>query len=248
MSRFALVFLTCCLAWVPLHAAEVHVAVAANFTAPMQKIGQLFEQDTGHKVMASYGATGALYAQVRNGAPFQVLLSADESTPQRMEAEGLGVVGTRFTYARGRLALWSRQPGLVDGKGEVLRTGQFQRIAVANPKLAPYGVAAMEVMNKMGVLPKVQPKMVFGDNIAQTYQFVASENAPLGFVALSQISANGKVSQGSAWVVPAAWHAPIRQDALLLRQGKDSPAAKALLSYLQGDRARAVILSFGYEL
>ncbi len=237
------------LAWLAqAQAAEVSVAVAANFTAPMQKIAQAFEQDTGHKAVLSFGATGAFYAQIRNGAPFQVLLAADDDTPAKIEREGMGVAGSRFTYATGKLVLWSRQPALVDDKGAILRSGRFERIAVANPKLAPYGVAAIETMTRMGVLAEVQPKIVQGDNIAQTYQFIATGNAQLGFVALSQVISDGRISQGSAWIVPGNLHAPIRQDAVLLTTGKDNPAAAALLSFLKGEKARAVIRSYGYEL
>lgn len=222
------------------------MAVAANFAAPMQKIAQVFEQETGHKAILSLGSTGGFFAQIKNGAPFQVLLAADDETPLRLEKEGLGVAGSRFTYATGKLVLWSKQPGLVDDKGEVLKNGKFLRIAIANPKLAPYGAAAIETMTKLGVLQALQPKLVQGENIAQTYQFVASENAQLGFVALSQVLSEGKIAQGSGWVVPASLHAPIQQDAILLNKGADSPAAKALMAYLRGDKAQALIRNFGY--
>ena len=229
-------------------AAEVSVAVAANFTAPMQEIAQAFEQDTGHKAVLAFGATGNFYAQIRNGAPFQILLAADDETPIKLEKEGLGVAGSRFTYAQGKLALWSKQPGLVDDKGEVLRSGRIQRIAVANPKLAPYGAAAIETMTQLGVLASLQPRIVQGDNIAQTYQFVATENAQLGFVALSQVYVDGRIAQGSAWIVPANLHAPIKQDAVLLAKGQGNPAATALLAFLKGEKARAFIRAYGYEL
>jgi molybdate transport system substrate-binding protein len=229
-------------------AGEVTVAVAANFTAPMQKIAPMFEQDTGHKAVLSFGSTGNFYNQIRNGAPFDILLAADDETPARMEKEGLGVAGSRFTYATGRLVLWSRQPGLVDDKGEVLRGGAFQRLAVANPKLAPYGAAAMETLAKLGLVNALQGKFVQGENIAQTYQFVATENAQIGFVALSQVSSGGKIAQGSAWLVPASMHTPIQQDAVALARGKDAAAAKALMSYLRTEKAKAVIRSFGYEI
>ena len=248
MSRLflAVLALVCCT--LPCRAAEVTVAVAANFAAPMQKIAQVFEQETGHKAILSLGSTGGFFAQIKNGAPFQVLLAADDETPLRLEKEGLGVAGSRFTYATGKLVLWSKQPGLVDDKGEVLKSGKFLRIAIANPKLAPYGAAAIETMTKLGVLLALQPKLVQGENIAQTYQFVASENAQLGFVALSQVLSEGKIAQGSGWVVPASLHAPIQQDAILLNKGADSPAAKALMAYLRGDKAQALIRNFGYAL
>ncbi len=231
-----------------LLAAVANVAVAANFTAPMKIIAQDFERDSGHKLTLAFGATGQFYAQIRNGAPFAILLSADDETPFKLEQEGLGVKGSRFTYASGTLALWSKKPGFVDEKGEVLRSGQFEKIAIANPKLAPYGVAAMETLDKMGVRERVAPRIVEGSNIAQTFQFVSSENAQLGFIALSQIYENGKIKAGSAWLVPAAMHAPIKQDAIFLNAGKDNTAAAALLKYLQGDKAKAVIRSFGYAL
>jgi molybdate transport system substrate-binding protein len=214
----------------------------------MHKIAQAFEQDTGHKAMLSFGSTGNLYAQIKNGAPFQILLAADEETPLKLEKEGLAPAGSRFTYATGKLVLWSKQPGLVDDKGEVLKSGKFQRIALANPKLAPYGAAALETLSKLGLLQDLQPKFVQGDNIAQTYQFVATENAQLGFVALSQVMVDGKLAQGSAWVVPAHLHAPIAQAAVLLGKGSDNPAAVALMRYLRSDRAKALIRSFGYQV
>ena len=229
-------------------AAEVSVAVAANFTAPMQKIAQMFEQDTGHKAVLSFGSTGNLYAQIKNGAPFQILLAADDETPARIEKENLGVANSRFTYATGKLVLWSKQAGFVDDKGDVLRNGKFERIAVANPKLAPYGAAAMETLTKLGLLDSVKPKFVQGENISQTYQFIASENAQLGFVALSQVYADGRLKDGSAWIVPADMHQPIKQDAVLLTVGKDNAAATTLLGYLRSDKIKTVIRSFGYDL
>lgn len=229
-------------------AAEVSVAVAANFTAPMQKIAQVFAQDTGHKAVLAFGSTGNFYAQIRNGAPFQILLAADEETPARIEKEGLGVANSRFTYATGQLVLWSKQAGLVDDKGDVLLRGKFERLAIANPKLAPYGLAAMETLTRLGLLQSLTPKFVQGENIAQTYQFVATENAALGFVALSQVFADGRIKEGSAWIVPASMHTPIQQDAVLLLTGKDNPAAAALLGYLHGDKAKGIMRSFGYGI
>lgn len=227
-------------------AAEVRVAVAANFTAPMQHIAVAFEQDTGHKATLAFGSTGKFYAQIKNGAPWQVLLAADEVTPARLAQEGLGVPETRFTYAIGRLVLWSRQPGRVDAQGQVLRDGAVERLAIADPKLAPYGAAAVQALTRMGLWPRWQSKLVQGENIAQAYQFVASGNAPLGLVALSQVVVEGRIAQGSGWIVPAQWHDPIRQDALLLSAGQDQPAALALLQYLRSDKARAILRAFGY--
>ncbi|MFT4240885.1 MAG: molybdate ABC transporter substrate-binding protein [Acidovorax sp.] len=229
------------------HADNVSVAVAANFTAPMQKIAAAFEADTGHKAELSFGATGKFYAQITHGAPFQVLLAADDTTPARLVSDGKAVASSRFTYAIGTLVLWSAQPGYVDAQGNVLKTGDFQHIAIANPKLAPYGLAATQVMDTLGVTARLQPRFVQGENIAQTFQFVSSGNAQLGFVALSQVMVDGQIEKGSAWQVPGHLHAPIRQDAVLLNPGKDSAAAAALLQYLRGDKARAVIKAYGYS-
>ena len=231
----------------PCQSAEVNAAVAANFAAPMQRIAMTFEQETGHRAILSFGSTGNLYAQIRNGAPFQILLSADSQTPAKLESEGLGLTGSRFTYAVGTLVLWSKQPGFVDEKGDVLRVGKFERIAIANPKLAPYGVAALQTLTQLGVLSSVQPKLVQGENIAQAFQFVATENAQLGLVALSQVMVDGKIAQGSAWIVPSKLHAPIAQDAVLLVKGRDNPAAAALMRYLQSDRVKTIIRSYGYS-
>jgi molybdate transport system substrate-binding protein len=228
-------------------AAEVSVAVAANFAAPMKIIAQEFERTTGHKAVLSFGGTGQFYAQIKNGAPFAVLLAADTLTPAKIEKEGLGVQGTTFTYAIGQLVLWSKKPGLVDDQGEILKTGNFSKLAIANPKLAPYGAAAIEVLNHLGVMRQVRPKIVEGANIAQTYQFVFSANADLGFVALSQVYENGKLKQGSGWLVPNSMHSPIKQDVILLNPGRDNPAAIALLTYLRSDAAKVVIRKFGYE-
>ena len=230
------------------YAAEVTVAVAANFTAPMKVIAQDFENETGHRAVLAFGATGQLYAQIKNGAPFQILLAADDKIPAKLEKEGLGVAGTRITYATGKLVLWSKKAGLVDNQGEILKSGKFKKIAIANPKLAPYGAAAMEVIEKMGLEATITPKIVQGANISQVFQFVSSENATLGFVALSQVFEGGTMKEGSGWIVPAAMHKPIKQDAIVLSSGKDNPAAKALMHYLRSDKAKAVIHSFGYEL
>ena len=226
--------------------AEVSVAVAANFTAPMQKIAAAFEQDTGHKATLSFGATGKFYAQIANGAPFGVLLAADDSTPEKIAREGLGDGATRFTYAIGQLVLWSKQAGYVDADGKVLRKSDWKHIAIANHKLAPYGLAAMQTLDRLGLTAQVQPRMVQGENIAQAYQFVASGNAPLGFVALSQVMEDGRLREGSAWMVPASMHEAIRQDAIVLKAAQDNAAAAALMQYLRGDKARAIIRSYGY--
>jgi molybdate transport system substrate-binding protein len=230
----------------PSEAAEVSVAVAANFTAPMKKIAAGFEKDTGHKAELSFGATGKFYAQIANGAPFGILLAADDTTPEKIAREGRGVAASRFTYAVGTLVLWSPKAGYVDGRGEVLRTGDYRHIAIANPRLAPYGAAAMEVLGQLGLAAQVQPRIVMGENIAQTYQFVATGNAQLGFVALSQVMENGRIREGSAWQVPANMHQPIRQDAIVLNSAKDNEAALALMKYLRSPKAHEIIRSYGY--
>ncbi len=233
-----------------VHAGEVNVAVAANFAAPMQKIAQAFTQDTGHTALLAFGATGKFYAQIKHGAPFQVLLAADDETPAKLVAEGLGQAGTAFTYATGRLALWSKQVGVVDGQGRVLQGPVSQqpqvKLALADPRLSPYGAAAVQTLTQLGVWPRWQSHVVQGDNIAQAFQFVATENALIGFVALSQVWADGRVSQGSAWVVPQQLHEPLRQNAVLLQGGKDQPAALALMAYLKGERAKAIVRAYGY--
>lgn len=231
-----------------VQADEVQVAVAANFTAPMQKIAAEFEKDTGHKALLVFGATGKLYAQIKNGAPFQVFLAADDKTPAKLEVEGDTVSGSRFTYAIGTLVLWSAKPGFVDDQGEVLKKGAFKHLAIANPKTAPYGAAAVATLTQLGLLDAIQPKLVTGENISQAYQFVVTENAELGFIALSQVMADGQLSGGSIWIVPADLHEPIRQDAAILAKGRNQPAARALVEYLKGDKAAAIIKSYGYAL
>jgi molybdate transport system substrate-binding protein len=248
MRRTWLILPLLLLAHARLLAGEVQVAVAANFTAPMQKIAAAFEQATGHKALLAFGSTGRFYAQVRNGAPFEVLLSADDETPARLEQEGLAVAGSRLTYATGRLVLWSATPGLVDARGEVLRQPGQAKVALADPKVAPYGAAAMQVMRNLGVLTALQPRLVQGESIGQAFQFVSTGNAPLGFVALAQVMSEGRIARGSAWVVPANLHTPIRQDAVLLAKGKDNAAAAALMAFLRTDTARALIRAHGYEL
>ncbi len=228
-------------------AEEVSVAVAANFSAPLQRIAPEFERETGHRIVASYGATGKFYAQIRNGAPFEVLLSADDATPTRLVAEKAALAGTQFTYALGKLVLWSVKPAVVDAAGEVLKKGNFEHIALADPKLAPYGVAALQAMKALGVHEALTAKIVTAENSSQSYQFVGSGNALLGFVALSQVLRAGKI-EGSHWLVPASLYEPIRQDAVLLEQGKGKPAAVALMKFLKGDKAKAVIRSYGYDL
>ncbi|TPQ24657.1 molybdate ABC transporter substrate-binding protein [Methylomonas koyamae] len=224
------------------------VAVAANFTKPMNEIAQVFEKTSGHTAKLSFGSSGKFVAQFENGAPFEVFLSADDKSPLKLEESGLAVSGSRFTYAVGKLVLWSATVDFVDSQGQVLNSGKFKHIALADPKLAPYGAAAIDTLTNLGLLDKLQPTFVHGENIAQTYQFVSSGNAELGFVALSQVMENGKIGSGSGWTVPTNLYKPILQDAVLLNNGRDNPAAKALLEFLKTAPARAIIEKYGYSL
>lgn len=230
------------------HAGQVQVAVAANFSEPMRELVRRFEAQSGHKALLTFGATGKFYAQVRNGAPFEVLLAADQRTPQRLEEEGATLPGSRFTYAIGKLVLWSPKADLVDEQGEVLRSKAFRHLAVASAATAPYGAAALQVLDRLGLRQQLKGRLVTGENITQTYQFVASGNAELGFVALSQVMVDGRLREGSAWQVPQDHYQPIRQDAVLLERGRDNPAARALLDYLRSDEAVQLIRGYGYEL
>lgn len=229
-------------------AAEVLVAVASNFAAPAQKIATAFENDTGIKVAISVGATGTLYAQIKNGAPYQALLAADEQTPVKLEAEGFTQINTRFTYAVGKLVLWSPKVGIVDSEGAILRNGNFDHIAIADPKLAPYGQAAVEAVNRLGLDKRVLPKAVWAENIGQAYLFVHSQSALLGFVSLSQVFSDGRLTGGSMWAVPPALYTPIKQDAVITKRGENNPAVAAFMDYLKSQKAREIIRSYGYEL
>lgn len=227
-------------------AEEVTVAVAANFAAPMRQIAAAFERESRHRVVMALGSTGSLYAQIRHGAPYDLLLSADQATPQRLEREGWAVPGTRMTYAVGRLALWSAEPGRVDPQGGVLQEGRFDRLALANPRLSPYGAAARQVMERLKLPPLPPARQVQGESVGQVHQFVASGNASIGFVALAQIQREGRIDKGSAWVVPAHLHDAIRQDVVLLVPGRDRAGARDLLAYLGSAPARAVMRAHGY--
>jgi len=242
----SLFYLLPLVSFVNVNAAEVSVAVAANFSAPMQKIATAFEQDTGNKAVISIGSTGKIYTQIKNGAPFQVFLSADQETPAKLEQEGLAVMGSRLTYAVGKLVLWSKRANFVDDRGEVLKSAVFEHIAVADSKLAPYGTAAMQVIEKLGLQSKINPKIVWGENISQTYLFVDSQAAALGFVALSQVMKEQRVSEGSAWIVPNSLYSSIKQDAVLLNTGKNNPVAQDFLKYMRSKKALEIIESYGY--
>lgn len=230
-------------------AGEVSVAVAANFAGPLAKIAEGFTAASGHTLKVSVGSTGKFYSQIVAGAPFEVLVAADDETPKRLITEGHAVAGSNFTYAIGVLVLWSAQPGLVDDQGAVLAAGhlgKFSKLAIANPKLAPYGAAGLAVIKARGLANAIAPKLVTAESIAQAYQFVASGNAELGFVALAQVAVPGKPAAGSMWRVPANLYGEIRQDAVLLKAGEKSAAAAALLVYLKSPAAKAVIQAYGY--
>jgi len=228
-------------------ADELQVAVAANFSAAAQKIAAAFEADTGHVVKLSFGATGKFYAQIASGAPFDVLLAADQATPARLVAEGKGLAGTRRTYAIGRLVLWSADAGLVDAQGEVLKSERWKHLAIADPKLAPYGEAARETLEHLKLADAVKPRLVTGESIGQAFQFVSTGNAELGFVALGQVQpVDGAKPPGSMWLVPANLYTPLKQDAVVLASTRSRAAAVAFADYLSSDKARALIKSFGY--
>ena len=227
-------------------AGEVQVAVAANFAGPIAKIGEAFTAATGHVLKVSTGSTGKFYTQIVSGAPFEVLVAADDETPRKLVAENHAVAGTQFTYAIGKLVLWSAQAGLVDSQGAILASDKVKHVAIANPKVAPYGAAALELIKARGLSDALTPKLVTAESIAQAYQFAATGNAELGFVALSQVAVPGKPAVGSYWVVPQNLYGEIRQDAVLLKTGEKNPAARALLDFLRGDAARQTIRDYGY--
>ncbi len=244
-----LIVLTTLLAIAPALAcaAEARVAVAANFSAVAQRLAQQYQQQSGNQIRLSSASTGSLYAQITQGAPFDVFLSADASTPQRLVQEGFAVRASLFTYATGRLALWSRQPDkVVDGEA-LLRSGKFKNLAIANPQLAPYGAAAREVLQHLDRWDVVQAKLVIGENVGQGTQFVLTGNAEVGLLPLSLTLAAQRQVGGSFWPVPQAWHRPIRQCAVLLTRGRENVAAKGFLKYLASDAARQLVREQGYD-
>lgn len=230
------------------HAAEAQVAVAANFSEPIKAIAAVLQKTTGHTLKISTGASGAFYTQIKNGAPFDVFLSADNERPEMLEKDGLAQPGTRFTYATGQLVLWSVKAGRVDGQGAVLKAPDLGKVAYANPKTAPYGAAAVQVLNRLGLTNALTPKLVQGESIGQTFNFVKTGNADVGFVAMSQVLDGGQLKEGSMWVVPQSNYDPIRQDAVLLKRGAGNEAARELLKLLQSPNIKDLIRSYGYEI
>lgn len=232
----------------PAHAAEAQVAVAANFAEPIKAIAAVLQKTTGHTLKVTLGSTGKLFAQIKNGAPFDALLAADSQTPARLEAEGLAQPGSRFTYATGQLVLWSSKAGRVDAQGAVLKSPDLGKLAYAAPKVAPYGAAAAEAMDKLGLSAALAPKLVQGESIGQAFSFVYTGNADVGFVALSQVLEGGRLKSGSMWIVPQKLYSPIRQDAVVLRRGADNEAASALVKLLQSPAIKDLIRSYGYAI
>ncbi|MFA6014438.1 MAG: molybdate ABC transporter substrate-binding protein [Gallionellaceae bacterium] len=232
----------------PVFAGEVRVAVASNFAAPMENIAALFKQESGHTLKVTSASSGKLYTQISSGTAFDVFLSADEEMPKRLIRDGAAVGGSRFVYATGRLALWSAQTDFVDDKGAVLNKGNFDKLAIPNPRFSPYGIAAKETLEKLTMWNAVQRKLTKGEDVVQTYQMAATEKVDLAIIALSQIMRDGNIAGGSWWLVPSVMHNPIRQSAVLLSGAKDSTAALAFLAFLKSDKAKKVIFSFGYEV
>ncbi len=224
-------------------AGDVTIAVASNFAGPVKVIIAAFEQQTGHHVRLTLGSSGKVFAQINHGAPFDMFLSADKTKPAMLEKLGMTVPGSRFTYAIGTLALWSPQPGLVSEKADIFVNGKIRRLAIANPGLAPYGVAARQVLEELKLYHRLSARLVRGENIAQTYQFVATGNADAGFVALSQIQHAG----GSRWIIPRRLYRAIKQDSVLMKAAKNNPAARAFCNFLQTEQARKIIRNFGYK-
>jgi len=231
-------------------AATTLVAVASDFTKPMTEIAAAFEKATGHSAKLSFGSSGKAFAQIQSGAPFEVYLSASEKYPLELEKTGFAVANTHFVYAIGKLVLWSETPGYVDDQGKILTTGNFKHVALADPAHAPYGVVAEDVMKSLGVLDKLRPLFVMGENISQTYQFVSTGNAELGFVGLAQVIDvnSGKIGSGSGWIIPDNLHSPFRQMAVLLKTGAENPAALALVDFLKSPTALAIIEKYGFGL
>lgn len=236
-----------CITCTSVFAEAARVAVASNFSAPMKKIVDLFEQQEGHSISLIFGSSGKLFAQIMNGAPFDILLSADSSKPQKLEQAGKIVKGSRFTYATGSLVLWSREKEVIHDSANILKSTQFNKLALANPRLAPYGVAAKQTLQHLGLWTELKPKIVTGESISQTYQFVYSGNSELGFVAQSQVFSGGKLLHGSGWAVPPELHDPIEQQAVLLVNAKNNQAALDLITFLKSDKALKIMQSYGYR-
>lgn len=228
----------------PAAAADVRVAVAANFKSAADALGAAFEERSGHTLVLMSGSTGKLYAQIVNGAPFDVFLAADQARPRRLENDGVALAGSQFTYATGQLVLWDPAGSAVGP--DRLAAGNYRRLAIANPNLAPYGAAAQQVIAALALSGETDGKLVYGENIGQAFAFVRTKNAELGFVALSQVWSLPAETRGAYWTPPPALYAPIRQDGVLLARATDNEAARAFVEFLKSDDALAIIDSFGY--
>lgn len=248
-NTYMRLFLLLCFAlFLPTAFAEqITIAVASNFTAPMKEIINAYEQQHPHRIRAAFGSSGKFYAQIKHGAPYALFFSADQAKVSRLEGDGFVVPQTRFTYAKGTLVLWSSHQDFIHNSADVLAEEQFNKLALANPKLAPYGLAAEQVLDNLQLTSLTRSRWVQGENISQTYQFVRTANADLGFVALSQVMTNGKVQQGSHWLVPRHLYQPIKQDAALLTRAKTSKAAQSFLTFIQSQTALRIISAYGYQ-
>ena len=232
----------------PVRAETALISVASNFSGTFEELEQVFEMESGHLIETVFGSSGRFFAQINNGAPFHAFLSADQEKPDALQKAGLVVEESRFTYALGKLVLWSSQSNFVDSSGQVLKQNNFRRLAIANPRLAPYGIAAMEVLENLDLASGIQGKIIQGENIAQTYQFVSTGNVELGLVAFSQVYRQDRIVSGSSWIIPADLYNPVRQDAVLLRRGANNQAAIAFLKFIRSEAGRAIIESFGYQV
>lgn len=250
MTKFAQLIGTLCLLFAAgvSTAEQLMVAVASNFTSTMRELSTAFTKESGHTLNISFGSSGKFYAQIIHGAPFQVFLSADQSKPEALIEAGFVAPTSRFTYALGALALWSPKTDLVDARGDVLSGGNYRKLAIANPLLAPYGAAALDVLRHLNLEASTRSSWVTGENIAQTYQFVSTGNAELGFVSLSQIMDQGRLTSGSAWIVPQDLYRPIKQDAVLLKTSEHNAAAQEFMAFLSSAKAKYIIRSYGYLL
>lgn len=249
-KRFSQLILAGLLAFCSLAASadEILVAVASNFIKPMQAISQQFTDKTGHKVTLSFGSSGKLMAQIRHGAPFDLFLSADKDKVSHLLDKGLAIAGTEFIYAQGRLVLWSNKANFVDDSGEILKSDKFRYIALADAKLAPYGKAAQQVIDTMNIDKQLKPRVVKGENISQTYQFVRTGNAELGFVALSQVQQHTSKLKGSQWLIPSHYHHTIDQYAVTLNRARNNDVAAEFSRFLKQENSLALIRSFGYDI
>jgi molybdate transport system substrate-binding protein len=229
-------------------ANDINVAVAGNFLKPLKILSTQFELETGHKLLLSVGSTGKLFTQINHGAPFEIFLAADQIRPTKLVEQQLADKDSQFTYAKGKLVLWSQEPDLIDPQGDRLKSQRLIHLAIANPKIAPYGAQALQVLKHLGLYSQLKDKLLFGQNVGQVFQYVSSGNVRQGIIPLSQVTNEGTITSGSAWIIPSNFYQPIKQDAVLLNHGKSNPAAHLFLNYLKSPQALSIIRSFGYEV